>query len=251
MAVFIFIIGLVFGSFYLVIAKRLPKGEDVLITRSHCDTCNHTLKWYNLIPVFSYIFQRGKCSFCHKKISSLNIIVELSCGTLFLIGYLLFGFSYNFFMYLIVVSLMLIIFISDFIYMIILDSPLVVAFVLIIILKFSYFGINEVLISLLSGVLLFFSMLLVQKFGELVFKKDSLGGGDIKFSFIIGLILGFKLGLVTLILSTFLALPYSVASLYISKKSEVAYGPFLAGALLIVFVFSDKFVHLLNFIFMK
>ena len=70
MAVLIFFIGAILGSFYLVVGTRLPKGEDVLFSRSRCDSCGHELKWYNLIPIFSYIFQRGKCSFSQQKIAS-------------------------------------------------------------------------------------------------------------------------------------------------------------------------------------
>ena len=246
MAVLIFVLGAVLGSFYLVIATRLPKGEDILISRSRCDNCKKELKWYNLIPIFSYIFQKGKCVYCHKKISPLHIIVELITGVLFLICYLLYGINYDFFAGLIVISLTIIIYISDFKYMVILDSPLVIAIIGIIILKLIYFGINSILLSVFSGFCLFLIMILIQKLGEFMFKKDALGGGDIKFAFVIGLILDFELGLVAIILSTFLALPYSVASLYLLKNNEVPYGPFLAGALLMVFYTMDKFQILVD-----
>lgn len=246
MAVFIFILGLVLGSFYLVVATRLPKGEDILVSRSRCDECKKELKWYNLIPIFSYVFQKGKCTYCHKKISPIHLIVELVTGCSFLICYLICGFSYEFFAGLVVISLTILIYISDFKYMIILDSPLVISTIIIVILKLIYFGLSTTLFSILSGICLFLIMLMVQKLGEYLFKKDALGGGDIKFSFVIGLILNYELGLVAIILSTFLALPYSVASLYLLKNNEVPYGPFLAGALLIVFFMMDKFQILFN-----
>ena len=249
MAIVFFIAGLFLGSFYLVLGLRLPKKEDVIFSRSHCDSCGHTLKWYNLIPIFSYIFQKGKCTYCHQKISPLNIIVELATAVLFMIGYIMYGFSYEFYMYLIITSLMIIIFVSDFNYMIILDSPLVVAIILILILKFVYFGYKEALLGIVNGLLLFAVMYFIQFLGEKIFKRESLGGGDVKFSFIIGLALNFQLGLIVLILSTFLALPYSLSCLYLTKNNEVPYGPFLVGALFIVFVFLDKFQALLNFIF--
>lgn len=249
MALFIFIIGLILGSFYLVIATRLPKGEDVLTSRSRCDHCKKELKWYNLIPIFSYVFQRGRCSFCHEKINIEHLIVELITGITFLVCYMIFGLSYNFYEGIIVISLTIIIYISDFKYMIILDSPLVIASILTIILKLIYFGVKSTLFSILCGICLFVVMLFVQKIGELIFKRDALGGGDIKLSFVIGLILNFELGLVALVLSTFLALPYSVASLYIVKKNEVAYGPFLAGALLVIFLTMEKFQILIEFLF--
>lgn len=250
MALFIFIIGAVLGSFYLVIGTRLPKGEDVLFSRSHCDYCKKELKWYNLIPIFSYVFQKGKCSFCHKKISVEHLIIEIVTGLAFLICFLVYGFSYEFYLGLLIISLTIVIYVSDFKYMVILDSPLIMVGLATIIIKLIYFGFTDTLFSVLCGIALFTVMLMVQKFGELLFKKEALGGGDIKLSFIIGLILNFKLGLVALVLSTFLALPYSVASLYLVKNNEVAYGPFLAGALLIVFFTMDKFEILLNFLFM-
>ncbi len=249
MAFLIFVIGLLFGSFYLVLGTRLPKKENVVFSRSHCDSCNHPLKWYNLIPLLSYLFQRGKCSYCHEKISILNFVMELATGILFLVGYLMYGLSYDFYMYLIVISLMLIIFISDFLYMIILDSPLVVSSILVILLKGIYLGVPSALLSILHGIILFLIMYFIQYLGTKLFKKESLGGGDVKLSLVMGLILNLNLGLVSLILSTFLALPYSIASLYLTKNHEVPYGPFLAGALTIVYIFSPKFMALLDFIF--
>lgn len=245
----IFIIGSVLGSFYLVVATRLPKGEDILISRSHCDKCGYVLKWYNLFPIISYIIQKGRCSHCKEKIDALNIISELVTGLGFLICYLVFGFSYEFFEGLVIVSIAIIIFISDFKYMVILDSPLVIGGILTFGLKVYYFGFEAAFYGLLSGVSLFCVMLLVEQIGRLLFKREALGGGDVKFAFLMGLILEFRLGLVALILSTFLALPYSVASLYLIKNNEVAYGPFLAGALLIVFFLSDKFLLLFTFLF--
>lgn len=249
MIILMFILGLLFGSFFLVVGMRLPKKEDIIFSRSHCDNCGHTLKWYNLIPIFSYLFQKGKCSYCHQKISILNLIVEIATGTLFAVGFSIYGFSYNYLIYLIVISLTILIFITDFLYMIILDSPLIIASTLIFVLKIIFLGWQEAFLSLASGIILFATMYFVQFVGCKIFKKESLGGGDVKLAFVIGLILNFRLGLVALILSTFLALPYSIASLYLTKNHEVPYGPFLVGSLLIVFIFLDKFKALLLFIF--
>lgn len=248
MAVLIFIIGAILGSFYLVISTRLPKGEDAVFSRSKCDSCEKTLKWYNLIPIFSYIFQKGKCCYCHKKISSENFWVELATGILFLLTYLWFNNGYNFYVGLIICSLLIIIFVSDFKYMIILDSPLIISAILIIILKIIFKGIKATITSTLSGIALFIVMLVLLDIGKILFKKEALGGGDIKFSFIIGLILDFPIGLVSIILSSFLALPYAVASVLIKKNNELPYGPFLAGALFIVFFNYDKFLDLFNFL---
>ena len=246
MVVLLFIIGACLGSFYLVVGKRLPKNEDIIFSRSKCDNCNHTLFWYDLIPIFSYIFLRGKCKYCHKKISITNLLIEISMGLLFSIGYIYMGFSYRYFIYLILISLMILIFITDFLYYIILDSPLVVSSILIIILKLIYYGYKETIFSILSGIVIFLVMYLIKIIGDKIFKRESLGGGDIKLSFVIGLTLGFRLSLISLILSSFLALPYSVASLKLQKNNEVPFGPFLVSSLFIVFLFYDKFINIIN-----
>ena len=248
MVVIMFILGSIMGSFCYCLGLRLPKGENALTTRSHCDNCKHVLKWYNLIPLFFYFFQRGKCTYCHQKIASGHFWCELATAFLFALTSIYFPVGYNFFVGLIICSLLVIIFVSDFKYMIILDSPLIVASILILILKLIYFDWHNVLISTLSGLALFFVMLIIFQLGKIIFKKEALGGGDIKLSFLIGLILDFKMGLVALILSSFLALPYAVASLEVKKNNEFPYGPFLTGSLFIVFFHYDKFLNLLEFL---
>ena len=248
MVVLIFLIGLCLGSFYLVVGKRLPKRLNAINDRSKCDSCGHVLAWYDLIPIFSFVILKGKCRYCHKKISLLNPLVEICMGILFVYAYLHYQTGYEMYMFMITSSLMMIIFISDFSYFIILDSPLVIGGILIIILKLMNFGLKETGLSILSGIILFLCMLFIKFIGDKIFKRESLGGGDIKFSFIIGLVLGYRLGLCTLILSTFLALPYSFAALMLKKNNEVPYGPFLASSLFLVFAFTDKFLNLLDLI---
>ena len=247
MEVLLFIIGACFGSFFLVVGKRLPINEDVLFSRSRCDKCKKELKWYDLIPIFSYVFLKGKCRYCGEKISPLNLIVEIVMGLFFSLGYHFIPIGYNFYAYLVLSSLMMLIFISDFSYYIILDSPLIISSILLFILKFIYFGYKEALISIVSGVLLFLVMYLIKIIGDKLFKRESLGGGDIKLAFVIGYALGFRLSLIAIILSSFLALPYSVASLKLQKNNEVPFGPFLVSSLFIVFLFQDKFINILGF----
>ena len=142
---------------------------------------------------------------------------------------------------------MMLIFISDFSYYIILDSPLIIASILLFILKFIFLGYKDALISIVSGILLFLVMYLIKIIGDKLFKRESLGGGDIKLAFVIGYALGFRLSLIAIILSSFLALPYSVASLKLQKNNEVPFGPFLVSSLFIVFLFQDKFINILGF----
>lgn len=245
MGILVFIFGLLFGSFYLVVGTRLPLKDNIVTGRSRCDHCKHELAWYELIPIFSYCFQLGKCNYCHEKISPNHLIWELVTATLFLVGYLYYGLTYNYYIYLIILSVGILIFISDFKYMIILDSPLIIGSILIIIIKIMSIGWIDTLKSVASGAGLFLLMYLVSILGKKMFKKEALGGGDIKLAFLMGLTLNFQLGLIALIFASFLALPYALAQVYLNKKNELPYGPFLIASTVIIFVFIEKFSRIL------
>ena len=131
--------------------------------------------------------------------------------------------------------------------MIILDSTLIIGSALIIGIKMISYGFNSAILSIISGLELFIVMLIIRYIGNKLFKKDSLGGGDIKLSFLIGLAIGFELGLINLIFASFLALPYALAQVYFNKKNELPYGPFLIAATVIIYIFIDKFTNLLIF----
>ena len=151
MGLLIFIIGTILGSFYLVIGTRLPLKDNIITGRSRCDHCKHELKWYELIPIFSYIFLMGKCRYCHKRISASHILMELASGMLFLVGYLYLGFTLRFGIYAIILSIALIVFVSDFKYMVILDSPLIIGAILIIIIRYFEIGLLWTIYSIIYG----------------------------------------------------------------------------------------------------
>ena len=93
--IFFFIIGAIFGSFYHVVATRLAKGESIIYPGSHCTKCNHKLKWYENIPLVSYLMLRGKCSNCKTSITPSYFIVELVTAMLFAVCYHCFGLSFK------------------------------------------------------------------------------------------------------------------------------------------------------------
>ena len=129
------VLGLVFGSFYLVVATRLPEEKSIIKPGSHCDNCQHMLSWYELIPVISYVIQKGRCRSCGAKIPVLTVIIEIITALAFTISYYLYGFDYKFFVAIIIFSLTIIIFISDFKYYIINDGPLFTSIILVILVK--------------------------------------------------------------------------------------------------------------------
>lgn len=241
-----FLVGAILSSFYGVASTRIPEGKSIIKPRSHCSSCNHELSWKDLIPIFSFLILKGKCRYCQKSLPIYEPILELSMGIFFALAYYYYGFSYNLWISLLILSLIDLIFVSDFLYMIILDSPLVITSILTFILNLIYFDFNKAIYSLISGVVLFAFMILVGYIGKLLFKREALGGGDIKLSFVVGLILGIPHAFMALVLSTFLALPYATYSIFSKTSREVAFGPFIIGALAIVFFYYDKFSYILR-----
>lgn len=230
-----FIIGLVFGSFFCCVGLRLSTNKNITNDRSVCDNCGHVLSWDDLIPLISYISLKGRCRYCHKKVSLLNPFIEVITGILFALSYYSFGFSIDLVLSLSIVSLSMIIFASDLTYMIIPDEVIVFFSIVFIILKFFLDGITGVGLSLLSGLSLFFFMYCLMKLGNTLFKKESLGGGDVKLFFVLALVIDPFLGLVTIFLASLIALPVSLYLLYKNKEHMIPFGPFILIAFLIIF----------------
>ena len=233
--ILLFILGTIFGSFYNVVAYRLPKGESIVYPSSHCPNCNHKLKPLELIPILSYVLQKGKCVNCKQKISIFYPIAEIICGLLFVICYLSFGISFDLIIALTFTSLLIIVILSDYYYMIIEDSVLIVFSLLLIIEIYFINGLDVLLHSLLSALISFIIMLLLKLFGDFIFKRESMGGGDIKLMAVFGLIIGWELSIIAIFLSAFIALPVSVFIMKTNKNHEIPYGPFLSMAALIIY----------------
>lgn len=251
--IFIFIIGLIFGSFYNVVGYRLPKNMSIAFPPSHCTNCNHKLKFYELIPIISYIFLGGKCKICRKKISITYPFFELLTGTLFLLAYLSFGLNLKFLIAITFISVLIIISISDIRYYIIPDEVLIIGTILIIIEMIIYVLIKdlnlvkEVLMPILNGAGSFAILYLFKALGDFIFKKESLGGGDIKLMFLIGLTLGFDMSIVTIFIASFIALPLSVISLIKDDNNILPFGPYLSIAAAIILLTNLNLDMILNF----
>lgn len=245
-AILFFIFGLVFGSFYNVVGYRLPKKESLAFPSSHCTVCNHKLGPLELIPVLSFIFLGGKCKNCKTKISWYYTFFELLTGILFMLSYLKFGFSFECFISVVLVSILVIIIISDYKYYIIPDEIIVVGIILIAIGSFlrgglststfdAIAGLKDLGITLGYGLLSFIFMFILKLIGDFLFKRESMGGGDIKLMFIIGMVLGFPLSIIAIFLSSFIALPIALILTYKKSDHEIPFGPFLSVATLILY----------------
>ena len=244
--IYMFVIGTIMGSFFNVIGYRLSKNESAIKPRSHCEFCGHILAWYELIPIISFLIQGGKCRKCRAKLSWWYPLIEIITGLFFMSCYLCYGFTYDLLLALIISSVLIITCISDFNYLVILDEVLVVSSLAALVVIFLKEGFNGLIISLLSGLLMFFFMLMVKIVGDKAFKRESLGGGDIKLSLFIGLVLGYKLSFINLVLASFLALPVAFYYLVKLKDREVPFGPFLIISTFIIYIFSTQILEFID-----
>lgn len=241
-----FILGTILGSFYNVVGYRLPKGESLIKPSSHCPSCNHKLKWYELIPIISYLIQGGKCRNCKEKINIFYPLIELLTGALFGLSFYLFGFSYNFVIMLITTSVFSIVLVSDINYLLIPDEVTIIASSIMIVINFIMLELKDAIFMFLSGVFLFILMFLVMKLGNYLFKKESLGGADIKLMFLVGLILRPIEGIFCIFLASVLALPISTIKILKDKNNIIPFGPFIVLALIIIILCGINSNTLLN-----
>ncbi len=235
-----FIMGITFGSFFNVCIFRIPEKKSIVNPPSHCYNCNTRLKSIDLVPILSWSLLKGKCRYCGKKISSRYTLVELLTGFLFVLIYNKYGNNVITLYYLILISLLIIITFIDIDHYIIPDELIV--FGCMVVLVFNMFGegigIKE---SLIGAAVCGGGMLILIYLIELVVKKDVMGGGDIKLFTMIGLFLGAKCGLLTILLSVYAGAIYGIFNIISSKRkkkkydSMIPYGPFISvGALITV-----------------
>ena len=240
-----FILGTILGSFYMVVAERIPKGESIVTPPSHCDKCKHRLTPIELIPIFSYIIQGGKCKNCKTKLSIMYPLYELLCGILFALTFISYGFSYQLIIALTFISMLLIIVLSDIEYMIISDSVLIVSTVILMIEILLIHDIKFLGISILNGLIAFGLMFLLRLFGNYIFKKDTMGGGDIKLMFLFGLVLGYKMSILSIFIGSIIGLPISLILIRNKSNHEIPFGPFLSIGATIVLLFQITFDKIL------
>lgn len=231
-----FIFGTCFGSFYNVVGNRLSLGESIIKPRSHCDNCGHVLGPLELIPIVSYIIQGGKCVKCHKHLSIEYPLYELLCGLMFAITYYIYGFNLSIIIPLTFLSLILIVLVSDLKYMIIPDEVLVTFIILLFIEQACLSGLTSALFGILYGTISMTIMYLIKRLGDFIFKKESMGGGDIKLMFIFGQMFGVPLSLITIIIAAFVGIPTIIITLLGKNNHEVPFGPLLGvGALIVMY----------------
>ena len=244
----LFIIGASLGSFFNVCIYRIPNKQSVVNLVSYCYNCKTKLNLLDLIPILSWSLLKGKCRYCGQNISLRYTLVELLTGILFVLVYSIYGLNIISLYYLLLVSLLVIITFIDLDHYIIHDELIIFGLVGALIFNISGIGIslNK---SLLGGLICGGGMLLLIHLIEFIIKKEIMGGGDIKLFVMIGIFLGIKLGLLTILLSIYTGSIYGVSNIIYSrfKKKEfnlmMPYGPFISMGALISILYSTNVIN--------
>jgi len=248
--IFIFILGSVVGSFLNVCIYRLPRGESLVFPSSHCVHCNNSIYWFDNIPFFSYLVLRGKCRFCARPISPRYFLVEFIAALLWFSLFMSFGFDPRFFFMGALCSALIVSTFIDFEFQIIPDEVTISGIFVALIAAFSYPSIlaeptrmAALLDSFLGVITGGGSIYLVGVLGKMAFKKDAMGGGDIKLMAMIGAFLGWKFALLVFFIAPFFGAFIGLILKLRKKIDVIPYGPYISLATIIVIFWGKKILN--------
>ncbi|MGE7836812.1 prepilin peptidase [Viridibacillus arvi] len=239
-ALFFFIFGLVFGSFFNVVGLRVPKGESIVRPPSHCTNCQRQLTVRDLVPVLSFLFLKGKCRNCDAKIHWVYPLMEFLTALLFALAYLELGLKPELIIALLFISLLIIITVSDIAYMLI-PNKILLFFGALLVVGRIFIQSDPWWDSIVGAFGGFLILLLVA-----ILSKGGIGGGDIKLFFIIGLVLGIFSTLLALFLAAVIGLVTGVVLLIYRKqgrKTPIPFGPSIAVASIIAYFYGEQILE--------
>ena len=226
--VFTFIFGAVIGSFLNVCIYRLPKHESIVVVPSHCMSCGRKLMWYELVPLFSFLFLRGKCHGCKAKISPQYFIVEFITGLLFVLVLFVKGITADTILIQLLISALLVIGVID---ARTFEIPFPVV-VFIGILGAIRIAVNYKTFTANWWNIVFGPIAMMVLFGLIIFISNgrAMGGGDYKLAIAAGLFLGLKQVALGLVLGCVIGSVIHVILMIVKKKGrELAFGPYLGA----------------------
>ena len=247
-----FILGSIWGSFSNVCIHRLPKDQGVIFSRSHCPKCKNTIRWYDNIPLISYLLLKAKCRDCSNKISFQYFVVELLTAIAFVIIYYFYGLSISSLLLIILSIFFIIIFFIDLKHYII-PNELTYPLMVIGFIKSFDPNLNQVIFpnfinSLIGGVVGYLIIWLIIFFYKKVRNKEGMGLGDAKLLAVIGFWFGWTSIPYVLFFSSVVALLWVTPALIKKSKkltSQIPFGPYIILASILFFVLKQKLILLL------
>lgn len=233
----IFVVGIMIGSFLNVCIYRIPEKENIIFGRSRCRSCGNTLKWYELIPLVSYILQRGKCCSCKVKLSLQYPLVELFCGLLYVWIFLVNGFCVTSILFCACTSVLLVIGIID---LRTFEIPYGCNVLI------GIFGVVRMLLDLAHWYDYVIGFFAVSGLFYLVIRMtngNGMGGGDMKLMAAAGLFLGWKEILLALMIASVAGSIIHLSLMALRGKGrELAFGPYLAFGIFIAMLYGENMI---------
>lgn len=234
-----FILGSVLGSFFNVVGLRQPKKITFVKGRSYCPNCKKTLNWYELIPILSYVFQRGKCRKCGKKISLLYPSMEVLSGFLFSFSFYKIGFHMELILAFALMSMLVILFVTDISYMLIPNKILLFFLPIFIILRIIN-PLEPWWTSITGSLVIFLLIALI-----IIISKGGMGAGDMKLFAVLGIVLGLKNVLLTFFLASLIGTfigGYQKLTKKIEKGEAIPFGPSIVIATIITYFYGPSLI---------
>lgn len=238
-AIYVTIIGLLFGSFFNVVGLRVPIGKSVVHPPSSCGSCNARLGAKDMVPVFSYMFSRGKCRHCGVKFSPVYPLFEAATGLFFLWMYLRFGLTGAAAIGIVLTSLCVTVTVADLKYMLIPNKILLFFAPILIVLRFLFMEApwwHYVLGGFFGGGLI---LLIV------VLTKGGMGMGDVKLFALCGLVLGIGPAVLAFMLACAFGTVVGVlliALKAVKRKQPIPFGPWLALGTLVAYLYGTQII---------
>lgn len=236
----LFIFGILFGSFFNVVGLRVPMKVPFTNDRSYCPTCSNQLRWYELIPVVSFLIQRGKCRNCDSRISPLYPLIELMTGLLFAYSYIKIGFHLELITAIILMSMLMIIFVSDMAYMLI-PNKILLFFLPLFVLMRVIVPLEPWYNSLIGGAAAYLLIAII-----IIASKGGMGAGDMKLLGVLGIVLGLGKVLLTFFIAALLGAIIGGILMFmkkIDKKQSIPFGPYIVVAAIISYFFGHEIIQ--------
>lgn len=234
----IFIYGTVIGSFLNVCILRIPKGESIAADRSHCMRCGYRLRWFDLIPLFSYLYLHGRCRRCKQKISIQYPLVEAGNGLLWVLTFQFCSFSWDTILLCLAISVLFVISVIDFRTY---EIPFALNLCLFLLAAVRLLLHPDNWLNCLIGAGSVSGILLLL---FLLTSGRGMGGGDIKLMAAIGSLLGWKLVFLTLFFGCFYGSVLHILRMKLTKEGHVlAFGPYLAMGCVTAIWFGEKLLQ--------
>ena len=236
--VMIFLFGIVIGSFLNVCIYRIPKKEDIVKINSHCMSCNYKLKWYDLVPIFSYICLGGRCRKCKTKLSIQYPLIEGLNGILYVLVFLVNGVTIESLLYCLMFSALVTLSVIDFrTYEIPFGINLFILTLGLIRVALDYRNFLDYLVGFLSVSGFLYLLFLITK-------GRGIGGGDIKLMAVSGLMLGWKCNILALAIGCIVGSIIHIIRMKVSKEDHVlALGPYLSVGIMIAALWGDALLQ--------